>query len=223
MNFSVRPSARSKSLARKLHAVAHADQSQSTTIGALSSSPIAETGPFHASLTELAPSFSSPLERKDLSPKQNSKGPSTPPGQSTLVQKPQFEDFIGHEESVCVVREEELANIPRYKMENPFVEQKSRTTEAFKKPVVDSSTHTEYINHTTGERKTVALTEEQKRFKPRKLVFALDAEMTGAGKLASKYVGSQMGKHFSMKLPHGDATPSFAIFQDDSLSDSIDA
>lgn len=60
-------------------------------------------------------------------------------------------------------------------LQNPFLASyvpQKKASNPFGKPPVDYSTHVEYINHRTGERKVEALTEEQKQFKPKKIDFS---------------------------------------------------
>lgn len=143
--------------------------------------------------------------------------PVTPPPKVVLEQKPQFESAFDSDDDVQVVSVDLLKNIPRYRMKNPFVGGVPAFNLPPPKNSIDLSTHMELINHRTGERKIETLTEEQRRFKPKKLVFAQDAKPLAKVNynIANKFIGKNIGKKFTIEESACKNLPGFNIFSDE--------
>lgn len=73
--------------------------------------------------------------------------------------------------------DEEDSTTPGEKLVNPFISSSDTAAKNQKNPFaavsdVDYSTHNEYINHATGERKVEELLESQRKFKPKRIDFS---------------------------------------------------
>ncbi|OBA22043.1 hypothetical protein METBIDRAFT_31013 [Metschnikowia bicuspidata var. bicuspidata NRRL YB-4993] len=141
--------------------------------------------------------------------------PHTPLRKPRIAQNPQFELFVDSDGPVHLMRVEDLDKIPRMKVTNPFIDQDPRD-EQTEKQVIDYSTHMEMVNTRTGERKVVVLSEEQRRFKPKKLDFTLAVASPRIPdyKITNKYLGSNIGKNFTMGETGRKGMPDFDIFKD---------
>lgn len=142
--------------------------------------------------------------------------PTTPPLKIIRQVRPpklrSYEDS-DDEDHVQIVDYSVVDRLPRQKLENPFLGPKISVQAA--SPAVDYSTHMELINHTTGEKKVQELTEEQRRFKPRRLVFTQDVSPVKVNyNIANKFIGKNMGKSFTMGESQAKSVLGFSIFSD---------
>lgn len=144
--------------------------------------------------------------------------PQTPP-QLTLKQAALFEDATFEDEGVEVVSLGDVQKIPRRRLSNPFLETKTppRSENAGR---IDLSKSIELIHHASGERKLQQMSEEQKRFKPRKLVFNEEPSSNKVNfNVANKFIGKSIGRNFTMHDVPGLA-PGFKIYDDDDIGES---
>lgn len=73
----------------------------------------------------------------------------------------------------CFSSDESDSDTEEAKLENPFLSSsRGAKSSSFRKSDVDYSTHIEYFNHRTGERRVEELLESQKKFKPKKIDFS---------------------------------------------------
>lgn len=101
--------------------------------------------------------------------RENPAGLQTPGGQIITLEKVQL--WHGHSYKNAFSSDEESGG---EELVNPFVSGKTSRKPArsvFGAREVDYSTHNEYVNHKTGERKIEPLLESQKKFKPKKIDF----------------------------------------------------
>lgn len=125
------------------------------------------------------------------------------------------ESSFDSDDDILVMREEDLKNIPRIELENPFVESISAKEAEKGSNDIDLSTHMELINHRTGKKMIQRLTEEEQRFKPRKLVFTQDVEPSVNYNVANKFLDKNIGKNFTIQGDLAPSTLGFSIFSDD--------
>lgn len=123
--------------------------------------------------------------------------------------------FSDSDSDILVMREEDLKNIPRFNMPNPFVELNSSTEIENAPNAIDLSTHMELINHRTGKKIIKELTEEEQRFKPRKLVFTQDVKPVVDYNIANKFLDKNMGRNFTMEGGSKASKLGFSIFSDE--------
>lgn len=118
------------------------------------------------------------------------------------------------EDEVQVVSMESLKDIPRFHMDSPFLEPLLPRKPKRESAGVDLSKNLELVNHRTGERIVRPLTEEEMRFRPRRLEFT-PAVAPGAVNyhIANKFVGNNIGNKFTMDA--GEPALGFSIFSDE--------
>lgn len=124
--------------------------------------------------------------------------------------------FSDSDSDILVMREEDLKNISRFNMPNPFIELNLSTKVENDDKGIDLSTHMELINHRTGKKIVQKLSEEEKGFKPRKLVFTQDVEPVVNYNVANRFLDKNMGRKFTME---GEGKLGFSIFSDDDNND----
>lgn len=159
------------------------------------------------------------LPKLEESPSFLPERPSTPPLKMITAEMREHNRFrrrndaeSDDEDDIQVVDFNFVRQIPRHRMDNPFLGPKHSVQPTQGK--IDYSTHTELINHLTGERKVQELTEEQRLFKPRKLVFTQDVKPVKVNyNIANKFIGKNIGKSFAMGEPQ--SALGFSIFNDE--------
>lgn len=100
---------------------------------------------------------------------------STPGGQ--LITEEKVKMWHGNSFHAGFSSDEEEFSGPAPKLVNPFVSGPEPAAKKLKNPFaevadVDYSTHNEYINHRTGERKVEELLESQRKVKPKRIDFS---------------------------------------------------
>lgn len=143
----------------------------------------------------------------------------TPSPRPSLYNENENDPFSDSDSDILVMREEDLKNISRFNMPNPFIELNSSTKVENDSEGIDLSTHMELINHRTGKKIIEKLSEEEQRFKPRKLVFTQDVEPEVNYNVANRFLDKNMGRNFTME---GGSMPSklgFSIFSDNDHND----
>lgn len=114
------------------------------------------------------------------------------------------------DDEIQIVSVDDLAKIPRIELENPFIENKPNFQSSLLPQSIDLATHMELVNHRTGKKIVRELSDEERKFKPRKLLFARDADYD----IANKYLDSSMGKKFTMETGKS-SNLGFSIFSDE--------
>lgn len=110
-------------------------------------------------------------------PRRKKSAPLQTPGPQ-LITEDKVDLWHGKSYNTAFSSDEEDDFTPGKALVNPFLTSNtpkkvsSRTFFGSSPPLVDYSTHNEYINHKTGERKVEELLESERRFKPKKIDFS---------------------------------------------------
>lgn len=184
----VEPSSRSKSLTAALHALASSEE------------PVqVHSGPF----SQPNDTHNAEIPLRTPSPRRT---PSPPP---------KTDNYSDSDDDIQIIKAADLKNIPRLKMDNPFLETPHMKQDKSGGSNVDYSTHLELVNHRTGKKVVQKLTEEEQRFKPRKLVFTLDVTPSSANyNIAHRFIDNTMGHKFTTGADSGSSKLDFSIFSD---------
>lgn len=221
LHLYVRPSRKSRNLTAKLLSLANDDQR---------TEPVCQdprsTEEMHATESDILEKSSREVEYDDdLNPLPSSPGvgsiesvliePVTPPPKPRIEQRPFFERFSKScNKNVVYVSENEIRNIPKVKLHNPFIAQVILKETHTEPSEIDYSIHLELVNHRTGERKIKELNAEQRGIKPRRLDFSL-AEQVPVNlnyNITNKYIESNLGPPFSMESSLAKSSMGFDIF-----------
>lgn len=121
--------------------------------------------------------MASPTKKRHVKGPKHEKQVAQTPG-NQLITDEKVNLWHGKSFNTCFSSDEESdVELAPHELHNPFLDppavQKKTLSKAFQSKLpVDYSTHIEYINHRTGERRVEELTEEQKQFKPKKIDFS---------------------------------------------------
>lgn len=125
------------------------------------------------------------------------------------------ENVSDSDDDIQIVSVADLDKIPRYKMENPFIENEPTSHHQLLPQSIDLSTHMELINHRTGKKIVNKLSEEERKFKPRKLVFTRDVAPVAVDyNIANKFIDKNIGNKFTLGTDASSYKPNFSIFSD---------
>lgn len=116
--------------------------------------------------------MSSPSKRPRPKKLPRSAATVTTPGPQVITDD-QVKQWHGKSFNTTFSSDEEDFQAPLVPVANPFMDSTPKKTKSrFSALTVDYSTHNEFVNHRTGEKRVEPLLESQKRFRPKKIDFS---------------------------------------------------